>query len=606
MTFFMPDKEEQLKPRFKIEKSRIGGESAKKKSEPEFVPDKVIYVELDEEITSIFDRIKRTPGKILALVIPRRAIALQSVVNLKILKKKIDETGKEIIVVTSDPNGLMLAQKAGINAIEKFFEKSSSTKENQPQQVQQKNERPVRLSGEKVSLSQVIRSNPPSMIPLLIARIKEYLKKRKQAKETRIVFVTPNKQALFTLILVSVLLLLAIAYIALPGATIYLTPKATILDPSFNITFLDYDKNRTYIESDAFNTIVIPTHVVDPPPFTKNIIHSSTGKTSKGTKARGVITIVNLSGAPWELSAQTRFQTDSGLIYRIPDAVRVPAGRLNIPGNLDVTAIADDFDANNQVIGDRGNIGPAKFFLPGIKNPENKKKLYAETKTGMSGGSTQTVKNISKEDVEAAISSAKKEVNVSAVDDLKKYLEQQNLINKTNFSILNDKHAMKISEPVVNVAPDLIGKEADQFEITASYTVSGMSFDREDLISAMRDRLKSRVDPDKRILSISEDDISYKYLDQDDSAGRLRLTATMRAIQVYELDPEKENGHRFIKKITDHILGMSTQEALEYLQQQTDEIARADVTTWPVWAPTIPTLADNIKFVIREENNLQR
>ena len=121
----MPDKdnkEESLKPRFKIEKSRIGGEPAGKKSEPEFVPDKVIYVELDEEITSIFDRIKRAPGKALALVIPRRAIALQSVINLKILKKKIDETGKEIIVVTSDPIGLMLAQRAGLKAIEKFFE----------------------------------------------------------------------------------------------------------------------------------------------------------------------------------------------------------------------------------------------------------------------------------------------------------------------------------------------------------------------------------------------------------------------------------------------------------------------------------------------------
>ena len=47
---------------------------------------------------------------------------------------------------------------------------------------------------------------------------------------------------------------------------------------------------------------------------------------------------------------------------------------------------------------------------------------------------------------------------------------------------------------------------------------------------------------------------------------------------------------------------MSVGDAQEYLQQQTDEVARVEITTWPIWAPTIPSIADNIKFVIREEN----
>ena len=81
----------------------------------------------------------------------------------------------------------------------------------------------------------------------------------------------------------------------------------------------------------------------------------------------------------------------------------------------------------------------------------------------------------------------------------------------------------------------------------------------------------------------------------------MRLTVTIRAIQAYELDPEKENGRRFLKKIADHILGLRVKDDIHYLQQQTDEIAKVEITTWPVWAPTIPNITDNIKFVIKEE-----
>ena len=48
---------------------------------------KIIYVDLDEEITQVYDRIKRLNMKEIYLVVPKRAILLQSVVNLKIMMK---------------------------------------------------------------------------------------------------------------------------------------------------------------------------------------------------------------------------------------------------------------------------------------------------------------------------------------------------------------------------------------------------------------------------------------------------------------------------------------------------------------------------------------
>lgn len=593
-----------LGPRFKINKTRISDEKTPGNEKKDFVPEKVIYVELDDEITNVFDAIKRVRQTRIALVIPKRATVLQSIVNLKILKKKIDELEKDILIVTSDVPGLQIAEKVGIKCTERLFEREKEALKPVPPPLM-RGERPVRMSGDKVSISQVIRQEEANIVNQVITRLKERFKRKKPANETKLVFIAPNKQALFTLILVSILLLLSVAYIALPGATIYLTPKSTILDPSHNVIFLDYARNKDAIENPYTNTIIIATYPVNPPPMTKKFIRSATGKIFKGTNAQGAITVINTSNAPWELAARTRFQTDDGLIFRIDTGVRVPAARGNVPGNLDVNVVADEFDLNNQVIGSRGNILPAKFFLPGLKNEENRKKLYGESKMPMTGGLTQTTKTVNKEDIEAAREFVKKEIAKFATEDLKVYIEQQNSINKTGLTLLNDRHVISVSEPIITIPDNVLGSSAEQFEVTAQYSPSGIAFNKREMVDSLKERLISRVDPDKKVLKVEEDDISYKFLDEDKAAGKVRLTATMRAIQIYELNPEKENGHRFIKKITDHIVGMSINDAFSYLQQQTDEIARVDITTWPIWAPTIPNIADNIKFVIKEENDLR-
>lgn len=594
----MPDK--KLRPRFNIQKRRIGGEKSDAPEETEFIPEQVLYIELDDEITQVFDRVKRLKGKKIAIVAPKHAVLLESVINLKILKKKTDEMKKEIILVTSDTAGRAFAEKAGIHAAARLMPESEGTAAPSAPPPPRVGARPVRQEGKKVSLSEVIREKKPGLVEGIISGWRERWKKRKQS-ETRLVLVTPNKQALFTLILVSVLLLLAIAYIALPGATIEITPRSSILDPTFNITFAESDRNRDFLLSPPGGTLAVASFIVDPPPIQKKITHAATGKIFQGGNSKGIIIVTNLSTTPWELAPRTRFQTENGLVFRTPAGVRVPPLRGSTPGSLEVAVIADEADANGQVVGERGNIPPSKFFLPGLKNSENKKKLYGESKLPMAGGFTQTLKIATKEDIDAAREEMKRLIFKEAADDLKAYLEQQNLVKKTNLSLLTDRNLVKINEPVITVPQDIIGKPAEQFEITASYTATGIAYDRQELIAALKTRLASRVDPDKKILKIEEDDVSYRFLDIDPRLGRARLTATMRAIQSFELDPEQENGHRFLKKITDHILGARVKDALSYLSQQTDEIASVKIKTWPVWAPTIPNIAEHVKFVIVEE-----
>ena len=78
------------------------------------------YIDIDEEITSIVDRLRKSKSKEVVIVVPKRAILIQSIVNLKLLKKEAESFKKELIIVTQDKLGKLLIEKAGIEVEQKL------------------------------------------------------------------------------------------------------------------------------------------------------------------------------------------------------------------------------------------------------------------------------------------------------------------------------------------------------------------------------------------------------------------------------------------------------------------------------------------------------
>lgn len=72
------------------------------------------YIDIDEEITSIVEKLKKARAKEIIMVVPKRALLIQSIVNLRILKKEADEAGLQLMIVTQDKLGKILIEKAGI------------------------------------------------------------------------------------------------------------------------------------------------------------------------------------------------------------------------------------------------------------------------------------------------------------------------------------------------------------------------------------------------------------------------------------------------------------------------------------------------------------
>lgn len=88
------------------------------------------FIDIDEEITSIAERIRKAENKEVILVVPKRALLIQSIVNLKLLQKEAKNLKKKLSIVTQDKLGKMLIEKVGIELRQKLEDDEEAISDN--------------------------------------------------------------------------------------------------------------------------------------------------------------------------------------------------------------------------------------------------------------------------------------------------------------------------------------------------------------------------------------------------------------------------------------------------------------------------------------------
>ena len=74
-----------------------------------------LYVEADDEITVVIDKVTSAKNKVVALVLPKRATVFQSAVNMKLLKRAAKEAQKNLVIISSEEAIRSIAGVAGIH-----------------------------------------------------------------------------------------------------------------------------------------------------------------------------------------------------------------------------------------------------------------------------------------------------------------------------------------------------------------------------------------------------------------------------------------------------------------------------------------------------------
>ncbi len=564
---------------------------------------KVFYIEIDEEITSIYDRVKRAKQKEIYLVVPRKAILFQSVVNLKILKSKLEGDGRNLSLVTTDRMGRHLAEQIGLKVYSQIeVEEIKAPPEDNPK---------MRIEPIQARRNEVFKDVPRRFtekkitIGELLKNFRDQDKKQKKGSSEAagiFNFVRPNRKLLVLILLISVGLFLVISYIAFPAATIYIRPKFNTINHTVNIVLADKRKNQNLLSQNQPH-VISSEEVVTETKQTK--VFNTTSKVFNGVNAKGKIKIINTSTDEWPLKKDTRFQTEDGVIFRIQDGVTVPPATTDetgntTPGEYVVSVTADPFDIYDEPIGERGNIGPSKFIIPALSK-FNQKLIWGESLEAMTGGVTSFQKVVMKEDIEAAKKQIEDNLILMAKDDLKNYLNETNSLNHTNLVLLDDRNYLKTQLQELKISDDLEGSTKDKFEVFAKIKAQGVAYDFDQLFALLKKELKTRTHPDMRIRdeSINPDTISYEVIDEDTTLGQIKITATIQGIEEYVVEPSLEAGMRFSNKVKEKILGLTLDEAQNYINNL-PEVDAVHIKTWPFWLSSMPRIPENIEVKLME------
>jgi len=573
---------------------------------------KIIFIEIDEEITTIFEKLKPLKIKNIYLVVPKRALLFQSIINLKILKRKAEDLHLNVSIITQDLNGISLATRIGIKVYDKpeghehpslVTGKFADSDHISPLKASVNSidqATPSRRTERKFSISELIRKGAKGF--MISPKNHQNLSKKGQKKKSEkggLVVIAPNRQALISLMVISLILLLTITYIALPGATVYLTPKSNVLKVTANVVLADYERNKAELDTRPARQIASYTFTSK---IDKVFTYQATGQEFQGSSAKGIVTVKNLSNSDWPLLPKTRFQTAEGLVFRIQNQVTVPAAKGVTAGTLNVEVTADPVDVFNQGIGQRGNLAqPTKFFLPAL-SADNQKRIYAESTEAFTGGISKAQKFISKQDIEAARAKMTSDLKASVPAELQSSIDKRNRSDKTNLALLKDEY--NLGDALVIIPPNLEGQKLESFDVKGSMVASGVAYSKDELLNILKTELKLKKNPEKRLVKIDEDSITFKVADYDREAKKIKITPTIQGIEEFEVNPEKGNGERLIKTIKDHIVGKDTKEALNFIQNL-PEIERVTINSWPAWAPNMPSVPDNIKIEIKHDESVE-
>ena len=573
---------------------------------------KVLTIDLDEEITSIFERIQKLNTEDVFLLVPERAVLLQSVVNLNILKRKVSELNRTLSIITSDPIGIKLALKAGVPVFDQMsptvtpgekkneFHSEEILAPIEALSNEVDEDEPERLIERKLSIFDIVQKAKKQR-NFSIDSIRKFLSSSSKdsalfKEPSRFAVGAPSRKTLGTLVVASLSILFVISYIALPGATVIITPQSDVIEQGINVTLANVNRYGTNPNLDSEHTVAYyPLDIT----LQKTLDYTATGEIFNGTNATGTATFINERSTPWTLVAFTRIQTEDGLVFRTQSPVTVPSATSAGFGSATATVIADDVDAYERVIGQRGNIEASSFFLPALRE-ESRQLLYARSSAPMTGGSTVVTLKITQDDLDASAELMKKILKDAVVEEPEKAVAQQNQLNGTSLKLLNLSDAIQMQEPVVDVPTNLVEAIQDQFQVSGTLKVSGVVYNSEDLFTILKEELEHRKSPEKLLIKVDEDSISHEIFSFNEIPGQIKMTSKIKGIEAYAIDPSDEHGAQLIKKIKEHIAGKTITEAEDYVQNL-EEVNKVEISSWPVWAPTIPTVFENIEVEVDEE-----
>jgi hypothetical protein len=528
-----------------------------------------LYLDNDEEITSVVDKLKGASHASIDLVIPKDALLFQGVVNLKLLRKQAESLGKEITIVTQDKVGTKLAEQIGIPVVAKVGQTPKVVKMAESDPVSF-NEEDIEMKEDapKVGESDDTILDTEEVVEAAAAKEtvedlpKEELKKTagggKMAKW--------KKVGLASGFVFIALFVAAYIYVPLANVSIKLAAEKERVDISFKV-------DKSYDEVDTGAEVIPASIVEEEKEVTEK--YQTTGSRDAGEKASGTVTIVNheYSTDAFTINAGTRIQTSSGLIYRTKNNVSVPkyikvGGVVTQEGKVSVDVAAD-------APGEKYNVVGGKMSIPGLMSSGvTIDDIYATSSNPFTGGSTKTIKFVTQAD----INKAKEEIGKGAQDELKSAIA---LKIGDGYRLLDE--GLKLEQ--VSAEPTKkVNEEATEFELKAKYKATAITFKEDDLLKLAEAVLSDKIGSTKEIVEKGSLISTTKFIEADFEKGILSANLSGEAYIAQKLDEDK---------LKIDLTGENEANAKKYLEG-IEGVEEVSVRYFPTFYKRMPRLKNHI------------
>lgn len=557
-----------------------------------------IYVDVDDEITGIIDKVQDSKHKIVALVLPKRAAVLQSAVNMKLLKRGADKSKKNLVLITSEAGLMPLAGAAGLHVAKNLQSKPEIPSKDEPKDVPEalvhedeledpdaepdvdaaksvgelsgdKSEKPLEAE-ESIDID---NSDEPVAAGAAAAGAKAAKKGKDGGKKDKKLKV-PNFDRFRKWLIIGGIALVVLlvggyfAFFKLPKATITITTDTT--DVNANVTITADTTTKKFNEQT--NTVPAEKQEVKK---TETQNAPATGQKNNGAKATGSVNLtakqcgglatpnavasgtgVSSGGQTYITQQTASFSFDS-----------ISGGCINFKANnISITA---------QNGGASYNTSGANFAVSGRSDV---------TGTGSaSGGTDNMVKVVSQGDVDAARSKLSTANNEQAArDELTKKLEDNNYLPiKESFATVG---------PNVTTSPN-VGEQAEQVTVTSVTTYTMLGVDKDDLSTVVDNAAKTQIDQSKQ--SVQNNGLDTASFVVQDTSANPKIVVQSTAVIGPNLDTDG---------IKQEVAGKKKGETIQIISTRPG-IKDVEVKYSPFWVSKTPKNTSKITIEFKKASN---
>ena len=585
---------------------------------------KKIVIEKDDSVAEVIDRILNEPDKEITLVVPKDSSLGKTMRNFHLLKREIEDAGRQLAIESVDENILAFARESGMEGSHPLWSGShsgsgfsdilpvgSNEGENDEPQTEKPSQSPKKIFAKK---RQKIGSSVRIMVPeededeeetkrWSVTREKENVMAETETEtenenETEI---ETERKSFFTggkrffketaipdarddesephhgstarrIVGYSVLGILVVAAVFF-GVPRFLGNAKITLD--FQKTQWEYkhvfvaDKSVAVIN--ATNSI-IPAQVFV---SNKNItqLFPASGNANVSQKAKGTITIYNAySSAPQSLVATTRFITPDGKIFRLISGVTVPGAQITngqiVPSSIDAPIIADQ-------AGDTYNVSSTpKLTIPGFQNTPKYNGFYGFIASSTSGGFVGNKAVPTASDITAAKAKMTTLLQSAFQDGT-----QTNYPG--NFKILDGATSTEIAKLSVNTSTDQNGN----FSVFGEATFYEIGFNE----AALKTFLLTQANSSGSVSStFSSLNMNYSGVQADFTKGTVNFSLDAAGTIEAAFSPDY---------FSNAILGKSISDAHSMIAVLPG-LADGTISAWPSWLANIPSNPNKVHIVV--------